>query len=48
MKLTRRNFRKTNAIASTAAVAGVTIPGINLAQAKTDDDIRWDKAACRY
>jgi nitrate reductase NapA len=48
MKLTRRNFIKTNAIASTAAVAGVTIPGINLAQARTDDDIRWDKAACRY
>ena len=48
MKLTRRNFIKTNAIASTAAVAGVTIPGINVAQAKTDDDIRWDKAACRY
>ena len=48
MKLTRRNFIKTNAIASTAAVAGVTIPGINVAQAKSDDDIRWDKAACRY
>ena len=48
MKLTRRNFIKTNAIASTAAVAGVTIPGINVAQARTDDDIRWDKAACRY
>jgi nitrate reductase NapA len=48
MKLTRRNFIKTNAIASTAAVAGVTIPGINVAQAKADEDIRWDKAACRY
>jgi nitrate reductase NapA len=48
MKLTRRNFIKTNAIASTAAVAGVTIPGINVAQAKANDDIRWDKAACRY
>ena len=48
MKLTRRNFIKTNAIASTAAVAGVTIPGIQVAQAKTGDDIRWDKAACRY
>ena len=48
MKLTRRNFIKTNAIASTAAVAGVTIPGINVAQAKAEDDIRWDKAACRY
>ena len=48
MKLTRRNFIKTNAIASTAAVAGVTIPGIKVAQAKTSDDIRWDKAACRY
>ena len=50
MKLTRRDFIKTNAIASTAAVAGITIPGIDTAQAKAKatDDIRWDKAACRY
>jgi nitrate reductase NapA len=48
MKLTRRDFIKTNAIASTAAVAGIAVPGIDTAQAKATDDIRWDKAACRY
>jgi len=48
MKLTRRDFIKTNAIAATAAAAGVTIPGMNQALAKGPDDIRWDKAACRY
>ena len=48
MKLTRRDFVKTNAIAATAAVAGITIPGMNEALAKGKDDIRWDKAACRF
>jgi len=48
MKLTRRDFVKTNAIAATAAAAGVTIPGIKEAMAKGSDDIRWDKAACRF
>ena len=48
MKLTRRDFIKTNAIAATAAAAGLTIPGMNQALAKGPDDIRWDKAACRY
>jgi len=48
MKLNRRDFIKTNAIAATAAAAGVTIPGMNQALAKGPDDIRWDKAACRY
>ncbi|MCK5669469.1 MAG: molybdopterin-dependent oxidoreductase, partial [Gammaproteobacteria bacterium] len=48
MKLTRRDFVKTNAIAATAAAAGVTIPGINSAFAKSDDKIRWDKAPCRF
>ena len=32
MKQTRRDFIKTNAIAATAAAAGVTIPGINRQQ----------------
>ena len=45
MKLTRRDFVKTNAIAATAAVAGITVPGI---ASSADDGIRWDKAACRY
>ena len=49
MKLTRRSFIKTNAIAATAAAAGITIPGINNAIAKTSSkQIRWDKAACRF
>ncbi len=48
MKQNRRDFIKTNAIAATAAAAGITIPGISQALAKGPDDIRWDKAACRY
>jgi nitrate reductase NapA len=48
MKLTRRDFIKTNAIAATATAAGITIPGIKEALAKTKDDIRWDKAPCRF
>ena len=49
MKLTRRSFIKTNAIAATAAAAGITIPGINNAIAKTSSNqIRWDKAPCRF
>lgn len=49
MKLNRRNFIKTNAIAATAAAAGITIPGISTAVAKSGPNkIRWDKAACRF
>jgi nitrate reductase NapA len=48
MKLTRREFVKTNAIAATAAAAGITIPGIKAAYEKSDDVIRWDKAPCRF
>lgn len=46
MKQTRREFIKNNAIAATAAAAGVSLPGVSFAAA--DDGIRWDKAACRY
>jgi nitrate reductase NapA len=49
MKLSRRDFIKTNAVVATATAAGVTIPGIKVAEAKDQKDtIRWDKAACRY
>ena len=48
MKQTRREFIKNNAIAATAAAAGVTIPGIQLAAAESDKGVRWDKAPCRY
>ncbi|KPK11501.1 MAG: nitrate reductase [Acidithiobacillales bacterium SG8_45] len=48
MKLTRRAFIKANAVAATAAVAGVTIPGVKDVLAQSRDVIRWDKAPCRY
>ena len=48
MTLKRRDFIKNNAIAATAAAAGVTLPGINNALAKSKDFIRWDKAPCRF
>jgi len=48
MKLTRREFIKANAVAATAAAAGISIPGVSAAVAKSGDAIRWDKAACRF
>ena len=44
MRLNRRDFIKMNAIAATATVAGITLPGI----ATAVDEIRWDKAPCRF
>ena len=50
MKLTRRDFVKSHAIAAAASVAGVTLPVAKTALAADDweEGIRWDKAACRY
>jgi len=49
MKLNRRNFIKSNAIAATAAAAGIKIPGIASAATKNGNNkIRWDKAPCRF
>jgi len=48
MKQTRREFIKTNAVAATAAAAGITIPGVQAVAAEGDKDIRWDKAPCRF
>ena len=48
MGLSRREFIKINAIASTAAAAGIAIPGVSSALTQKKDVIRWDKAACRY
>ncbi|MCG7907417.1 MAG: nitrate reductase catalytic subunit NapA [Candidatus Thiodiazotropha taylori] len=48
MKLTRRDFIKSNAVAAAASVAGVTLPVSSTVAADADDGIRWDKAACRY
>ena len=48
MKLTRRDFIKSNAIAATATAAGITIPGVKDVLAKSTEVIRWDKAPCRF
>ena len=48
VKMTRRDFIKTHAVAAAAATAGMTVPGVALAQARAEDGIRWDKAVCRY
>jgi nitrate reductase NapA len=48
VKLTRREFIKSNAVAAAAVTAGVAAPGTLLAQDRAGDGIRWDKGACRY
>jgi nitrate reductase NapA len=48
VKQTRRDFIKTNAAAAAATVAGVTLPGVKVANAADADGIRWDKIACRF
>ena len=50
MKLTRREFIKTSAVAATAAAAGVTVPGVQeaLAAAGGDAGVKWDKGVCRF
>ncbi|MBF0169301.1 MAG: nitrate reductase catalytic subunit NapA [Alphaproteobacteria bacterium] len=44
MKLSRRDFIKANAVAATAAAAGLA-PNLSLA---AEGDIRWDKGVCRF
>ena len=46
MKLNRREFIKATAAAAAMSAAGMAAPGA--AQAQGKDDIRWDKAACRF
>lgn len=49
MTLTRRDFIKNNAIAATAAAAGVALPNVVQANIlKGGTEIRWDKAPCRF
>lgn len=48
MKTSRRDMLKMSAVASTAAAAGITVPGVDKALAGSPDGIRWDKAACRF
>jgi nitrate reductase NapA len=48
MTLNRREFIKTNAAASAAAVAGISLPAGVAAAPAADKSIRWDKGVCRY
>ncbi|MCG6877450.1 MAG: molybdopterin-dependent oxidoreductase, partial [Betaproteobacteria bacterium] len=47
MKLTRRDFIKSNAAAAAAATVGAQLPGNALAQSPRQK-IGWDKAPCRF
>jgi nitrate reductase (cytochrome) len=47
MTITRREFIKANAVAATAAAAGITLPNNVLAH-NQGDNLRWDKAVCRF
>ena len=47
MKLTRREFIKSQAVAATAAAASITLTA-PLEAAESRDLIRWDKAPCRF
>jgi nitrate reductase NapA len=48
MKLSRREYIKAHAVAATAAAAGISWPSLSRAETEAADDIRWDKAACRF
>ena len=47
VKLTRRDFIKSNAVAAAASVAGISLPAVAAPPGK-DDGVRWDKGVCRY
>ncbi len=48
MKLTRREFIKSNAVMAAATTAGITLPAATLKAQQGDDGIRWDKVPCRF
>jgi nitrate reductase NapA len=48
MTLDRREFIKSNAVAATAAAAGLTVPAASGAAVSASGPIRWDKAPCRF
>jgi nitrate reductase (cytochrome) len=49
MKITRRDFIKSQAVAAATVSAGLSLP-VTIARAaeEADKDIRWDKTACRF
>ncbi|GGA86050.1 periplasmic nitrate reductase [Neiella marina] len=50
MKLNRRDFIKTQAVAATAAAAGLSAPVLatNVATQRSQTQVDWDKAPCRF
>jgi nitrate reductase NapA len=48
MTISRREFIKAQAATAAATAAGVSLPALNTAFAAGKDDIRWDKAPCRF
>ena len=49
MTINRREFIKLNAVAATAAAAGLAVPAVNAAvEPAGAGNIRWDKAPCRF
>ncbi len=48
MSISRREFIKANAATAAATAAGISIPALQPALAAGDDNIRWDKAPCRF
>lgn len=48
MNLTRRKFIKANATAAAAAAAGIQIPVVLAETHENQNDIKWDKAPCRF
>jgi len=52
MKLTRRAFIRSQAVAAAASAAGLSLTASQLAHAKVEDqdedEIRWDKIPCRF
>jgi len=49
VKVTRREFIKSQAAVAAAAAAGVTLPaGMTAIAAEGDEGLRWDKAPCRF
>jgi nitrate reductase NapA len=48
MSISRREFIKANAATAAAAAAGISLPASQSLMAQGNDNIRWDKAPCRF
>lgn len=48
MSISRREFLKANAAVAAATAVGVTLPVKVVEAAEQKDNIKWDKAPCRF